>query len=82
MSGWYAKALADVVAIAPDEAGDPVWHPLQHYFGLTAFGANVYVAPDAGGALRRESFRSSWDEHHLRDVPRLGDDADPADPSN
>jgi hypothetical protein len=24
-------------------ADDPDWHPLQHFFGLTTFGANVFV---------------------------------------
>jgi len=26
------------------EADDPDWHPIQHFFGLTTFGANVFVA--------------------------------------
>jgi hypothetical protein len=51
MSGWFAKPLADVPRIDPEEAGDPVWHPLQHYFGLSAFGANAYVAAESGGEL-------------------------------
>ena len=26
------------------EADDPEWHPVQHFLGLTTFGANVFVA--------------------------------------
>ena len=38
--------------MVPDGAAeDPVWHPLQHFFGLTAFGANVFVATDAEQTL-------------------------------
>ena len=48
MGGWYAKALVDVPTVPIDEPGDPVWHPLQHHFGLTAFGVNAYTAPEAG----------------------------------
>jgi hypothetical protein len=31
----------------PSEAGEPDWYPLQHHFGVTAFGVNVYVAQAA-----------------------------------
>lgn len=51
MARWFARPLADVPTIDPEEAGDPVWHPLQHHFGLTAFGANAYVAAESGGEL-------------------------------
>jgi hypothetical protein len=27
------------------------WHPLQHHFGLDAFGANLFVATQAGDVL-------------------------------
>ena len=36
------------------EADDPAWHPLQHHFGLTAFGANVFVAREDGQTLVEE----------------------------
>jgi hypothetical protein len=51
VTGWYAKPLADVPAIAREKHDDPVWYPLQHHLDLTAFGANAYVAPDAGVRL-------------------------------
>lgn len=49
--GWFAKPLDDVPLVPKDDVGDPDWHPLQHHFGLTAFGANVYVAREAGDEL-------------------------------
>jgi hypothetical protein len=49
--GWFAKPLAEIPLVPEDEPGDPAWHALQHHFGLTAFGANVYVARDAGDDL-------------------------------
>lgn len=48
MSGWHAKPLADVPTIGPEEPSDPVWQPLQHHLGMTAFGANAYVAAESG----------------------------------
>jgi hypothetical protein len=47
---FAVRRLADVPRVAT-ESGDPDWYPLQHYFGLTAFGTNVYVAHAAGGDL-------------------------------
>jgi quercetin dioxygenase-like cupin family protein len=49
--GWWARRLSEIPRIPPEEPGDPDWYPVQHHFGLTAFGANVYVAPDAGHEL-------------------------------
>ena len=46
--------LDEVPRIPEEEPGDPIWYPLQHYFGFTAFGINVYTAPEAGGALIAE----------------------------
>jgi hypothetical protein len=41
---WAARTVVDVPAVPRAIADDPVWHPLQHFFALTAFGANVFVA--------------------------------------
>jgi hypothetical protein len=43
--------LADLPRIPEDEPGDPDWYPIQHYFRLTAFGMNAYVAREAGQGL-------------------------------
>lgn len=51
MARYWVRRLDEVPRVPEDDPGDPVWHPLQHYFGLTAFGVNVYTAPEAGGSL-------------------------------
>ena len=43
--------IADVPLVTDGDPGDPDWHPLQHYFGLTAFGFNAFVATEAGQEL-------------------------------
>jgi hypothetical protein len=48
---YAVRRLEDVPRIPAEDKGDPDWYPLQHYFRLTAFGANVYVASEAGGDL-------------------------------
>lgn len=45
------KRLDEIPLVPEDEPGDPLWYPLQHHFGFTAFGVNVYTAPDSGGSL-------------------------------
>jgi hypothetical protein len=47
---FAVRRLADVPRV-PSDPGDPDWYPLQHHFGLTAFGANIYAAHTAGGDL-------------------------------
>ena len=51
MSKYWVKRLDEVPRVPEEEAGEPVWYPLQHYFRFTAFGVNVYTASEAGGAL-------------------------------
>jgi mannose-6-phosphate isomerase-like protein (cupin superfamily) len=41
---WSARDLAAVPLVPSPEADDFDWRPLQHFFGLTAFGANVFAA--------------------------------------
>jgi hypothetical protein len=48
---YAVRRLEDVPRIPAGEPGDPEWYPVQHYFRLTAFGANVYVASEAGKDL-------------------------------
>ena len=50
MAGWAALELEDVPRAATSQDG-LVWYPLQHVFGLTAFGANAFVAGAAGDEL-------------------------------
>jgi hypothetical protein len=41
------------------------WHPLQHHFGLTAFGANVFVAAAPGDVLVEEHDEASSGQEEL-----------------
>jgi hypothetical protein len=51
MPTWAARSLEEIPPVADGEPNDPDWYPLQHFFGLTAFGANVFVAHDEGQTL-------------------------------
>ena len=44
MTRWAVRTLTEIPTVTDGDPGDPDWHPLQHHFGLTAFGANVFVA--------------------------------------
>ena len=50
MGGAWIRRLRDVPPIDVEPEGH-VWYPLQHFFRLTAFGANVYTAKRAGAEL-------------------------------
>lgn len=64
MARWAARQLTDIPQIPVDE-GEPAWHPVQHYFGLTAFGANAYVAAGEGVTLVEEHDESETDQEEL-----------------
>lgn len=51
MASFAVRRLDDIPSI---EEGGLHWKPLQHYFGLTAFGANVYRATAPGQELIAE----------------------------
>ena len=51
MAGYWVKRLDEIPLVPEEEPGEPLWYPLQHHFGFTAFGVNVYVAPEAEGSL-------------------------------
>jgi hypothetical protein len=63
--GWWVRRLEDVPRIPPEEPNDPDWYPLQHHFGLTAFGANAYVAPSVGDLLVGEHDESSSEQEEI-----------------
>jgi hypothetical protein len=44
VAGWAVSHIGKIPTVPGGEANDPIWHPLQHFFGLTTFGANVFVA--------------------------------------
>ena len=45
----FAVHRLDEIPTVPD--ADVDWHPLQHYFGIETFGANLFIARDAGDEL-------------------------------
>lgn len=67
MARWSAKSLRDVPMVEKEAPGDPEWFPLQHHFGLSAFGANVYVASAVGDELleRHDESESGQEELYL-----------------
>src|SRR6266487_3623962 len=48
-AGWAACRLDDAPTITV--SGEPDWVPLQHLFGLTAFGANAFRSTAVGQTL-------------------------------
>jgi mannose-6-phosphate isomerase-like protein (cupin superfamily) len=49
--GWWVRRLDEVPTVPKEEPHDPDWHPLQHHFGLTTVGLNVYRAQEPGHVL-------------------------------
>jgi hypothetical protein len=43
VAGWSVRPINEIPRV-PGGIDDPTWHPLQHFFGLTSFGANIFVA--------------------------------------
>lgn len=41
---WAMRQLEEIPLVPTAGEEDPAWRPLQHFFGLTAFGANVFTA--------------------------------------
>jgi hypothetical protein len=55
VKSWLSGRLADVPAVpTATDPGDPAWQAVQHHFGITAFGLNVYTARTAGDSLVME----------------------------
>jgi hypothetical protein len=61
---FAVRRLADV-PLAETDPDEPDWYPLQHHFGLTAFGVNVYVARDAGEALLGDHDEAASNQEEL-----------------
>jgi hypothetical protein len=61
----FAVRKLEEVPRIPSEPGDPAWYPLQHYFGLTAFGINVYVADADGDELLAEHDEAGSNQEEL-----------------
>ena len=59
----FAVHRLDEIPTVPD--ADVDWHPLQHYFGLNTFGANLFIARDPGDQLIAEHDESESAQQEL-----------------
>ena len=59
----FAVHRLDEIPTVPD--ADVDWHPLQHYFGLNTFGANLFIARDPGDELIAEHDESDSAQQEL-----------------
>jgi hypothetical protein len=51
--GYWAKRLDEIPRVPTEDPDDFDWYPLQHHFGLSAFGVNAFGG-DAGISLVAE----------------------------
>ncbi len=65
MAGWAVSEIGEVPTVPGSAAEDPEWHPLQHFFGLTTFGANVFVAVNGHETLVAEHDERSSGQQEL-----------------
>ncbi len=64
----YAVRRLEEVPTVPE--AQFAWYPLQHHFGLTAFGANVFVAEAPGDVLVEEHDETGSGQEELYVVLR------------
>jgi hypothetical protein len=69
VSGWAALSLEELPKVAAVESGAE-WFALQHAFGLTAFGANAFVATSSGEVLIDEHDEAGSGQEELYVVVR------------
>ena len=67
--GWAGLSLEDLPVADETEPG-ATWYPVQHVFGLTAFGANAFVAAAHGDVLVEEHDESDSGQEELYLVAR------------
>jgi hypothetical protein len=65
MAGWAVRHVTDIPTVADGDADDPDWFPLQHFFGFTTFGANVFVATRGSQTLVAEHDEQSSGQQEL-----------------
>ena len=65
MAGWAVRHVTDIPTLADGDADDPDWYPLQHFFGFTTFGANVFVATRGSPTLVAEHDEQSSGQEEL-----------------
>lgn len=64
-AGWAVRQVAEIPTVADGDADDPDWYPLQHFFGLTTFGANVFAATAGRQTLVAEHDEQSSGQQEL-----------------
>jgi hypothetical protein len=65
MAGWAARHVTEIPRVADGEVDDPDWYPLQHFFGVATFGANVFVATQGTETLVAEHDEQSSGQQEL-----------------
>jgi hypothetical protein len=81
MSGYSVRLIDELPSVPGGDPGDPIWRPIQHAMGLTAFGLNAYTAASAGDELlgEHDETGSRQEEVYLvlagRAAFRIGEDA-------
>jgi quercetin dioxygenase-like cupin family protein len=53
-SPFKAAHLSDIPAASPAEPGSFEWRPVRHHLGVTTFGVNVWIGPNAGDVVIEE----------------------------
>lgn len=69
--GYWVKRLEDVPLVPTDDPSDFDWYPLQHHFGLSAFGLNAFGG-DAGIQLVAEHDETESGQEEVYIVVRGG----------
>jgi hypothetical protein len=69
VAGWAALSLEELPVAHETDPG-AAWYPVQHVFGLTAFGANAFVAAATGDVLIEEHDEAGSGQEELYVVTR------------
>jgi quercetin dioxygenase-like cupin family protein len=71
MSGgrYWVKRLDELPLVPSDDPNDYDWYPIQHHFGLTAFGVNAFGG-DAGTSFVHEHDETASNQEELYIVLR------------
>lgn len=64
-AGWAVRQVTEIPTVADGDADDPDWYPLQHFFGFTTFGANVFAATRGRQTLVAEHDERSSGQQEL-----------------
>jgi quercetin dioxygenase-like cupin family protein len=66
---YWVKRLDEVPLVPTDDPNDFDWYPIQHHFGLSAFGVNAFGG-DAGASFVHEHDETASDQEELYVVLR------------